>query len=106
VAAGAAQKAAFLIVPAPGAAGESATGAIYYIGATVRYRVGGAEETVEIAPDFITVRPMPQLQLQYFLPGDVYGDDPMTTGVQEPVVPFALGVRVTNHSAQATARSV
>jgi hypothetical protein len=106
VAAGAAQKAAFLIVPAPGAAGESATGAIYYIGATVKYRVGGAEETVEIAPDFITVRPMPQLQLQYFLPGDVYGDDPMTTGVQEPVVPFALGVRVTNHSAQATARSV
>jgi len=106
VAAGAAQKAAFLIVPAPGAAGESATGAIYYIGATVKYRVGGAEETVEIAPDFITVRPMPQLQLQYFLPGDVYGDDPMTTGVQEPVVPFALGVRVTNHSAQATAHSV
>jgi hypothetical protein len=106
VAAGDAQKAVFLIVPTPGAAGTTAAGTLYYVGATVKYRVGGEEQTVEIAPDFITVRPMPQLQLQYFLPGDVYGDDPMTTGVQEPVVPFALGLRVINHSAQATAHKV
>jgi hypothetical protein len=106
VAAGATQKAAFLIVPAPGAAGTTAEGTLYYVGATVKYKVGGADQTVEIAPDFITVRPMPQLQLQYFLPGDVYGDDPMSTGGQEAIVPFALGIRVTNHSAQATAHSV
>jgi hypothetical protein len=106
VAAGASAKAAYLIVPAPGAAGATAAGTLYYIGATVKYNVSGETQTVEIAPDFITVRPMPQLQLQYFLPGDVYGDDPMTTEVQEPVVPFALGVRVTNHSPEATAHSL
>ncbi len=106
VAAGASAKVAYLIVPAPGAAGATAAGALYYIGATVKYKVAGETQTAEIAPDFITVRPMPQLQLQYFLPGDVYGDDPMTSDVQEPVVPFALGVRVTNHSQQATAHSL
>jgi hypothetical protein len=106
VAAGAEQKAAFLIVPTPGAAGTAAEGKLYYIGATVKYDVGGVQQTVEIAPDFITVRPMPQLQLQYFLPGDVYGDDPMTANVQEPVVPFSLGLRIINHSTQAAAHSV
>ncbi|MDD2763155.1 MAG: hypothetical protein PHE83_04165 [Opitutaceae bacterium] len=106
IAAGAAQKVAYLIVPAPGAAGSASEGNLYYIGATVKYTVAGVQQTVEIAPDFIHVRPMPQLQLQYFLPGDVYGDDPMTSDVQEPVVPFPLGVRVTNHSASAAAHSL
>lgn len=100
------QKVAYLIVPAPGAAGTAPEGKLYYVGATVKYTTAGQEQTVEIAPDHITVRPMPQLELQYFLPGDVYGDDPMTPTVQEPIVPFALGVRVTNHSTQATAHSV
>jgi hypothetical protein len=106
VPAGADQKAAFLIVPAPGAAGPAAEGSLYYVGATVKYKAAGAEQTVEIAPDYITVRPMPQLQLQYFLPGDVYGDDPMTADVQEPVVPFSLGLRVINHSSLAVAHAL
>ncbi|MDF3058757.1 MAG: hypothetical protein K0R17_2972 [Rariglobus sp.] len=105
VAAGAEQKVAYLIVPASGAAGASATGTRYQVGATIKYTAAGKEEIVEIAPDEITVRPMPELQLQYFLPGDVFGDDPLTTAV-EPVVPFALGVRVTNHSAFATAKKL
>lgn len=98
IASNASGKYAYLIVPAPGAAGNSAEGKIYYVGATVKYTLNGVEQTVEVAPDFIRVRPMPSLQLQYFLPGDVYGDDPMTTTVVEPVVPFPLGVRVMNHS--------
>lgn len=106
VPAGADVKVAYLIVPAPGAAGATSEGTLYYIGATVKYRTGGVEETVEIAPDFIYVRPMPDLELQYFLPGDVYGDDPFTSGVQEPVEPFPLGVRIINHSAFATARKL
>ena len=103
--AGAAQKVAYLIVPAPGAAGDDPAGTLYYVGATVKYDVGGQEQIVEIAPDFIHVKPMPQLELQYFLPGDVYGDDPMTDSI-EPIVPFPLGVRVLNHSSQATAHKV
>ena len=105
VAAGANQKVAFLIVPAPGAAGGDPAGTLYYVGATVKYDLAGQEQIVEIAPDYIYVKPMPQLELQYFLPGDVYGDDPDTDSI-EPIVPFPLGVRVINHSSQATARKV
>jgi hypothetical protein len=104
VAAGGTSKMAYLIVPTIGAAGLTAEGTLYYVGATVKYKVNGVEEVVEVAPDYIRVRPMPSLQLQYFLPGDVYGDDPMTPATKEPVVPFPLGVRVINHSALATAR--
>jgi hypothetical protein len=106
VASGGTAKVAYLIVPTPGSAGTTAEGSIYYVGATVKYTVNGVEQTVEVAPDFIRVRPMPSLQLQYFLPGDVYGDDPMTQTVTERVVPFALGVRVINHSEFATARQL
>jgi hypothetical protein len=106
VAGSATAKIAYLIVPSPGAAGDSATGRLYYIGATVKYTSAGVEETVLIAPDFIYVRPMPLLQLQYFIPGDVYGDDPFTASVQEPAVPFPLGVRVINHSPFATAKAL
>jgi hypothetical protein len=102
---GADQKVAYLIVPAVGAAGTSAGGTRYQVGATIKYTVAGREEIVEISPDEITVRPMPELQLQYFLPGDVFGDDPLTPAV-EPVVPFAFGVRVANHSAYATANKL
>jgi hypothetical protein len=106
VAASATAKIAYLIVPSPGAAGDSASGKLYYVGATVKYTSAGVEETVLIAPDFIYVRPMPLLRLQYFIPGDVYGDDPFTASVQEPAVQFPLGVRVINHSPFATAKAV
>lgn len=38
---------------------------------------------------------MPQLQLDYFLPYEVYGDDAFTLEI-EPPVPFSLGMRVSN----------
>ncbi|MEZ5302597.1 MAG: hypothetical protein R3F11_18475 [Verrucomicrobiales bacterium] len=46
-----------------------------------------------VSPDTITVRPMPALTLDYFLPLEVNGDDPFTAFVEEPE-PFSLGVRV------------
>lgn len=102
---------AYLIVPTDGAAKDSngrelPAGRLYYVGAKITYTTAGQAQVVEVLPDNITVRPMPDLQLQYFLPGDVYGDDPGTRGVTEPVEPFALGVRVLNHSAYATARKL
>ena len=103
--AGTAVKVAYLIVPRPGAAGDTAEGARYAVGATIKYTTAGREEIVELAPDEITVRPMPLIQLQYFLPGDVFGDDPLTAE-PEPIVPFLLGVRVINRSPYATASSV
>jgi hypothetical protein len=85
----------WLIIPAPGAAGVSPAGAVYFIGAELRYTLGGEEKVMAVAPDFITVRPMPQLSLDYFLPSDVLGDDAFTSET-EPSVPFPLGVRVKN----------
>lgn len=85
----------WLIIPAPGAGGQSATGELYQVGATLSYTFGGESETVRVSPDFIQVRPMPMLQLDYFLPAEVIADDPLTSEEEDPE-PFDLGVRVTN----------
>jgi hypothetical protein len=87
----------WLIVPAGGAGGTSPLGKRYFVGATLRYMLGGEEEVVEVVPDAILVRPQPELQLDYFLPRHVRADDPQTTGDQEEIEPFTLGVRVRNN---------
>lgn len=85
----------WLIIPAPGAGGELPSGRLFQVGATLAYSYGGESETVEVAPDFIQVRPMPRLSLDYFLPDEVLGDDPLTPEEEAPV-PFPLVVRVKN----------
>lgn len=44
------------------------------------------------------------LTLDYFIPSNVYADDPLTTDI-EPIEPFTLGVRVRNNGT-GTASSV
>jgi len=88
----------WLIIPAPGSAGTSPAGALYWVGATLTYTLADQAQTVNVTPASITVLPQPQLQLDYFLPNDVYADDAFTAQV-EPPVPFTLGVRVTNSGA-------
>ncbi|MGE5838524.1 MAG: calcium-binding protein, partial [Deltaproteobacteria bacterium] len=88
----------WLIIPAPGAANGAPQGTLYFVGATLAYTVGGEEQVTEVTPDYIYVKPLPRIALDYFLPGDVYGDDAFTPGI-EPPVPFSLGVRVSNHGA-------
>ena len=85
----------WLLIPAPGAAGTSPLGKKYLIGATLKYRFAGEDTILTVAPDVITVKPLPQLTLDYFLPQEVQADDPMTPEI-EPVIPFTLGVRVKN----------
>ena len=94
----------WLIVPAPGAGGNITSGNLYYVGATFSYTLNDIEEEMVVAPDTIFVKPMPKLTLDYFLPSDVYADDPLTDEI-EPIVPFTLGVRVRNNG-NATASSV
>ena len=94
----------WLIIPTVHAA-QSPTGTLYFVGATLTYTIGGQQETVEVTPDFITVKPLPQLMLDYFLSRDVFGDEPMTTTVVEAPEPFTLGVRVRNNG-QAPANNV
>lgn len=88
----------WLLIPAPGAGGNTATGKRYLVGATLRYKFGSETHTLEINPDAITVKPLPQLGLDYFLPQDVVADDPMTAAI-EPAEPFTLGVRIKNSGA-------
>ncbi len=86
----------WLLIPAPGSAGNSALGKKYLVGATLRYRFGGQDTVLEVAPDVITVKPLPLLTLDYFIPQDVWADDPLTPAV-EATEPFTLGVRVKNN---------
>lgn len=88
-------EARWLIIPAAGAGGSLPSGRQYRVGATVSYRLGDEARTVDVAPETITVRPQPMLTLDYFLPYDVFGDDPWTPE-EEPPEPFTLGVRVSN----------
>jgi beta propeller repeat protein len=85
----------WLIIPSPGAGGESTTGTDYWVGATLSYTVNGNPEVVPINPAKITVKPMPQLVLDYFVPYQVIGDNPFTPQVESPV-PYPLAVRVLN----------
>jgi len=86
----------WLIIPSIGASNGLELGTLYYVGATLSYTIGGEEHVTEVTPDSIYVKPMPELILDYFLPVNVYGDDPFTSQI-EPVIPFSLGVRVRNN---------
>ena len=85
----------WMIIPVPGSANGEEAGALYFVGARLRYSLGGEEYDMTVTPDSIRVRPMPDIALDYFLPRYVLGDDPETNAT-EPVVPFELGVRVKN----------
>jgi len=85
----------WLIIPSRGAGGSNTQGVLYYVGAALSYRIGESSNAVEVTPDYIYVKPMPDLALDYFLPGQVYGDDAFTTEV-EPPVPYSLGLRAKN----------
>jgi hypothetical protein len=86
----------WLIIPTIGASKGAPQGTLYYVGATLTYTIGGEEHVTEVTPDYIYVKPLPKIALDYFLPVDVYGDDAFTTEI-EPPVPFSLGVRVSNN---------
>ena len=86
----------WLIIPAPQASNGLESGKLYYVGARLSYRIGGEENITEVTPDYIFVKPMPELTIDYFLPNEVFGDDAWTE-VIEPPEPFFLGLRVSNN---------
>jgi PKD repeat protein len=86
----------WLIIPAPGAVADAPEGKLYYVGARLTYTMNEEEHTTVVTPDFINVKPLPLLTLDYFLPDEVYGDDPFTAETEESV-PFSLGVRLVNN---------
>ncbi|SCY18539.1 Ig-like domain-containing protein [Thiohalorhabdus denitrificans] len=84
------------IIPSPGAAGQVSDGKLFFVGATLEYDLAGEHHETDVAPDSITVKPLPLLTLDYFLKEQVYADDPFTEE-EEPAEPFTLGVRIRNN---------
>jgi len=98
----------WFIIPTIEAGGETPAGIDYEIGAALAGAIYGQEiapEVLEVIPDRIVVRPEPQLDITYFQPRDVHGDDPFTPDIVESPVPFIVGVLVRNVGF-GTARSV
>lgn len=89
----------WFIIPKITAGGESPVGIDYDVGAELAGSLYGNEidpSVLVVIPDTITVRPEPQLDITYFQPRDVDGDNPFTTHIVETPVPFTLGVLVKN----------
>ncbi|MDN3639935.1 calcium-binding protein [Simiduia curdlanivorans] len=86
----------WLIVPTATAAGQTSSGTLYFVGATLTYSYGGKDETVQVAPDSIVVKPQPLLTLDYFLTEEVIADDAFTLAIEAPE-PYTLGVRMVNN---------
>lgn len=85
----------WLIIPSTGAGGTNPTGQRYAVTAAISYSANGTVQNTPTYPAFITVKPQPVLRLEYVLPFEVFGDEPLT-GTLEPIEPFPLGVRVSN----------
>ena len=85
----------WMLIPSPGAGGTSLTGLRYFIGGEVNFTVAGSPQKISLTPAMITVKAQPELELDYFLPREVWADDPFTDPVEAPI-PFYLGVRTNN----------
>ena len=56
----------------------------------------GLEVTRELYPVTLTVKPSPELDLTYFMQRDVYGDDPLTTDIIEPMEDAEFALLINN----------
>jgi beta propeller repeat protein len=88
----------WFIIPKISAGGRDPNGLRYRVGCTLAGRMRGVEIPKDVLfaiPDEIFVKPEPQLEITYFQPRDVFGDNPFTARVESPI-PFTLGVLVKN----------
>ena len=89
-------KATVLFIPTKFAA--PTTDKVYSFGGTLTYinPFTGLEVTRSLIPVSQTVTPLPDLELTYFMQRDVYGDDPLTTDVVEPIQPAEFALIINN----------
>ncbi len=88
----------WFIIPKPSAGGITPAGTQFSIGCQLAGKLRGAvipASVLSAYPATIYVKPDAKLQITYFQPRDVQGDDPFTPQVESPV-PFTLGVLVKN----------
>ena len=97
----------WFIIPKPTAGGVTPDGIRYQVGCRLAGKLSGVDlppEILQAFPAEIYVKPDAQLEITYFQPRDVQGDDPFTPEVESPV-PFTVGVLVKN-SGYGLAKSV
>lgn len=85
-----------LFIPTKFAAPEESEN--WSFGGNLRYvdPFTGLEVTRDLFPVTLTVNPSPELDLTYFMQRDVYGDDPLTPDVVEPMVPAEFALLINN----------
>ncbi len=88
--------ATILFIPTKYAAPES--NRLYSFGGSLSYLDPNTGLTVtrDLDPVTLTVKPSPQLDLTYFMQRDIYGDDPLTKNVVEPMVPAEFALLINN----------
>jgi hypothetical protein len=89
----------WFIIPKIEAGGTDPRGKIYQVGCELAANIRGdavPAEALLTIPETITVVPDAQLDIVYFQPRYVTGDDPFTPEVESPI-PFNLGVLVRNY---------
>lgn len=70
----------------------------YTFGGTLSYvdPFTGLEVTRDLFPVTMTVKPSPNLEIDYFMQRDILGDDPLTKDVVEPMIPSEFSLLIHN----------
>lgn len=83
-----------LFIPTKYAAPETLT--TYSFGGTLTFSNAGLDQRRVLAPVSLQVKPSPELDLTYFMQRDIYGDNPLTEAVVEPIIPAEFSVLIHN----------
>ena len=86
--------ATILFIPTKYAAPETLT--TYSFGGTLSFKDVSTTQNRSLFPVSLQVKPSPELDLTYFMQRDVYGDNPLTPDVVEPVIPAEFSVLIHN----------
>ena len=86
--------ATILFIPTKYAAPDTLT--TYSFGGTLTWYDGATTQSRELYPVSLQVKPSPELNLTYFMQRDIYGDNPLTKNVVEPIVPAEFSVLLYN----------
>lgn len=86
--------ATILFIPTKYAAPENLT--TYSFGGTLSFKDGSTTQNRSLFPVSLQVKPSPELDLTYFMQRDVYGDNPLTPDVVEPVISAEFSVLIHN----------
>ena len=83
-----------MFIPTKYAAPDTLT--TYHFGGTLYFQEDEEYRTQTLYPVALQVKPSPELDLTYFMQRDIYGDNPLTPDVVEPIIPAEFSVLIHN----------